>query len=127
MFANRTQRFAELEDQFQTACDAAVEQCRSLKDRYDPTIWISMSRKLGAAEAARRLVISGDIQSGFDRLVKAKRPDLTIEWAILNSRWDPLFSDQHREAARWRLDQAGIPHDARCGSGVLDAQWSRKK
>lgn len=100
--------FADLESQFQTACDAAVEECRALKDRYDPQIWINMSNRLGAAEAARQLVISGDIQSGFDRLIKAGRPDLTIEWAILNPRWDPLFSEQHREAARWRLRQAGV-------------------
>jgi len=45
---------------------------------------------------------------GFGRLVQAGRPELTIEWEILNQRWDPLFSDQHREAARWRLRQAGI-------------------
>lgn len=67
-----------------------------------------MISKMGAAEAARRLVVSGDIQTGFGRLVQAGRPELTIEWEILNQRWDPLFSDQHREAARWRLRQAGI-------------------
>ena len=104
--------FADLEAQFQAACDAAVEQCKVLKPPYNPTIWISMSRQLGAAEAARRLVVSGDIQTGFDRLVKAGKPELTIEWAMLDPKWDPLFSDQHREAARWRLRQAGIepPH-----------------
>jgi hypothetical protein len=67
-----------------------------------------MINRLGAAEAARRLVVSGDIQTGFGRLVQAERPELTIEWEILNQRWDPLFSEQHREAARWRLRQAGI-------------------
>ncbi|BCY08337.1 hypothetical protein [Actinoplanes sp. L3-i22] len=67
-----------------------------------------MIANLHAAEAARRLVVSGDIQAGFGRLVEAGRPELTIEWEILNSRWDPLFSEQHREAARWRLRQAGV-------------------
>jgi hypothetical protein len=38
---------------------------------YIPTVWISMCRELGAAEAARRLVVSGDIQTAFDRLVRA--------------------------------------------------------
>jgi hypothetical protein len=51
-----------------------------------------MIAKLRAAEAARRLVVSGDIQTGFGRLVEAGRPELTIEWEILNPRWDPLFS-----------------------------------
>jgi hypothetical protein len=64
------------------------------------TVWIGMVNKLGAAEAARRLVVSGDIQTGFERLVQAGRPELTIEWAILGIEWSPLFSEQHREAAR---------------------------
>ena len=99
---------SDLEAQFQAACERAVEECKSLRPPYNPTIWISMARQWGAAEAARRLVVSGDIQTGFDRLVRAGHPELTIEWAILDQTWEPLFSDQHREAARWRLEQAGI-------------------
>ena len=67
---------AELEARFQSACDSAVETCRSLTPPYIPTTWISMCQRLGAAEAARRLVVSGDIQTGFDRLVQADRPRL---------------------------------------------------
>lgn len=100
--------FASLEAEFQAVCDAAIDACRRLSPPYRPTIWIGMINKVGAAEAARRLVVSGDIQTGFGRLVQAGRPELTVEWEILNQRWDPLFSDQHREAARWRLRQAGI-------------------
>ncbi len=103
-----TRPFAELEARFQAACDAAVEECRALTPPYHPTVWISMCRQHGAAEAARRLVVSGDIQTGFDRLVQSGRPELTIEWALLDPTWDPLFSEQHREAARWRLRQAGV-------------------
>jgi hypothetical protein len=105
-----TRPFAELEARFQAACDAAVEECRALNPPYHPTVWISMCRQHGAAEAARRLVVSGDIQTGFDRLVQAGRPELTIEWAVLDPTWEPLFSEQHREAARWRLRQAGVTH-----------------
>lgn len=100
--------FASLHGEFQTSCDLAVDECKSLKPPYIPTVWISMSRQLGAAEAARRLVVCGDIQTGFERLVQAGRPELTIEWAILNKKWERLFSEQHREAARWRLRQAGV-------------------
>jgi hypothetical protein len=104
--------FRSLEDEFQMACDAAVNECKVLIPDYNPTGWIGMSRNLGATEAARRLVVKGDIQTGFERLVSAGHPELTIEWAILSPRWEPLFSEQHREAARWRLRQAGIepPH-----------------
>jgi hypothetical protein len=100
--------FADLEDEFASVCDIAIEACRHLSPPYRPTVWIGMIAKLRAAEAARRLVVSGDIQTGFGRLVEAGRPELTIEWEILNPRWDPLFSEQHREAARWRLRQAGV-------------------
>jgi hypothetical protein len=100
--------FRSIEDEFQVACDAAVEECKVLIPDYNPSGSIGMSRSLGATEAARRLVVSGDIQTGFGRLVSAGHPELTIEWAILNPRWEPLFSQQHREAARWRLRQAGI-------------------
>jgi hypothetical protein len=75
---------------------------------YNPTLWISMSRQLCAAEAERRAVMSGDVQTGFDRLVQAGSPELTIEWALLDPTWNPLFSEQHREAAGWRLRQAGV-------------------
>jgi hypothetical protein len=67
-----------------------------------------MIRRWGAAEAARRLLISGDIQDGFRRLVAAGRHDLTVEWSALHPRWNQIFGAPDREAARWRLRQAGI-------------------
>ncbi len=97
-----------LEAQFQSACDEAVDVCKALKPPYVPTAWIGMSHRYGAAEAARRLIISGDIQTGFERLIKAGRPELTIEWAVLDPQWGQLFNSDHRDAARWRLSQGGI-------------------
>jgi hypothetical protein len=37
------------------------------------------------------------------------RVDLTVEHAALQERWADLFDDSHREAARWRLEQARRP------------------
>lgn len=102
--------YAELEAEFQAACTAAVAECRMLVPPYNPWLWIEMSDKLGAAEAARRLVVTSEIQTGFERLVNAGVPELTIDWAMLGPTWHPLFSDQHRDAARWRLRQAGVEH-----------------
>jgi hypothetical protein len=42
-----------------------------------------MMRRWGAAEAAQRLLVNGDIQSGFRRLVHSGRPDLTVKWSAL--------------------------------------------
>ncbi len=96
----------DAETAFHAASERAIAECRSLG--YHPTAWASMLNEVGAAEAARRLLVSGDIQSGFSRLLQLDRPELTIEWAALDPRWGDLFSEQHREAAQWRLRQAGV-------------------
>lgn len=61
----------------------------------------------GAAEAARRLLVDGDVQSGFERLIREGHPELTVEWAVLEPRWILLFTEPHRDPARWRVRQAG--------------------
>jgi hypothetical protein len=99
-----------LADEFHRECVQAVDECRRLK--YVPTAWIAMMNGPGgAAPAARRLLVSGDIQSGFERLIQMGRADLTVEYAVLQPRWQDLFEEQHREAARWRLQQAGASAD----------------
>jgi hypothetical protein len=108
-------------DSYERATWAAIEECKHLSHRYDPTIWIGMVRRSGAVEAAKQLLASGDIQYGFRRLIEEGRPDLTVEWSVLLPRWRQLFSDQYREAARWRLQQAGAKppeDDADAGSSV---------
>lgn len=96
------------EDAYERATWQAIAECNHLTPPYDPTAWIAMIRRWGAAEAARRLLISGDIQDGFRRLITAGRHDLTVEWSALQPRWSLIFDAPHREAARWRLSQAGI-------------------
>jgi hypothetical protein len=98
----------ELEEQFDIACREAIAACRQLARPYIPTAWIGMINDLGAVEAARQLVISADIQPGFTRLIEEGRADLTVEWAVLNDRWEMLFDDDVKEAARWRLLRAGV-------------------
>jgi hypothetical protein len=83
-----------LEREFQNAREIAVDECRALG--YVPTAWISTRHGPGGAvSAARRLLESGDIQSGFERLIRIGRKDLTVEHAVLEDRWAELFSDQH--------------------------------
>lgn len=61
---------------------------------------------MGPVAAAKHLLESGDVQPGFERLVREGRLDLTVEMAVLNPKWDGLFDKPHREAAWWRLAQA---------------------
>ena len=93
-----------LEDEFQVACEEAVRECHGLG--YAPTAWVAMMERHGAGEAAKRLLVSGDIQPGLLRLLKLGRVDLTVEHAVLLDRWHELFDDQDRELASWRLTQA---------------------
>lgn len=93
-----------LDEDFDRACWDAIAQCKDFG--YTPTAWMVMIREQGAVAAAKRLLGTGDIQPGFERLVREGRLDLTIEAAILNPRWASLFNERHREAAHWRLDQA---------------------
>jgi hypothetical protein len=58
-----------------------------------------MMQSMGAAEAAKHLLRSPDIQSGFERLTREGRIDLTVEFAVLHPRWDGLFTPDEREAA----------------------------
>lgn len=93
---------------YERATWEAIDECRHLTPPYYSAVWIGMVRELGAAGAARHLLVSGDIQDGFRRLVAADRANLTVEWSALRPRWHRIFQAPHREAARWRLRQAGI-------------------
>ena len=90
-------------DEFARACDAAIAECHKLG--YVPKAWMEMVERHGAVEAAKRLLVSGDIQSGLLRLLLLGRVDLTVEHAVLDPRWADLFDDQDRQLAQWRLDQ----------------------
>lgn len=57
-----------------------------------------MINRLGAVEAAKQLLLSGEVQEGFDRLVSMGRMDLTVEFAVLSSSWDRLFDARHRRS-----------------------------
>ena len=88
------------EEDFETACLGAIEECRRMNPRYIPKAWIRMIERHGAVEAAKRPVVSSEMQSGFKELVNRDRSDLTIEHDVLNPCWTALFSDDWREAAR---------------------------
>ena len=93
-------------EEFENACYQAIAKCRRLPFKYNPTAWITMMNRHGAVEAAKRLLANGDMQSGFERLVREGHPELTVESMVCEPYWERLFTDREREAARWRLEQA---------------------
>jgi hypothetical protein len=72
---------------------------------YVPTKFLAMRESLGTQGAIERLVVTGDIQSGFKRLHSLGLLDYTIEAAVV--RFPHIFTNaQIRAAAEWRLAQA---------------------
>jgi hypothetical protein len=70
---------------------------------YNPTIFIAMRRQHGTIGAIERLVLSGDIQSGFKRLRQLNLINWTIEAAV--TKFPDEFSLHARKCAEWRLQQ----------------------
>ena len=71
---------------------------------YHPTTFITMRDRHGTAPAISKLVVSGDIQSGFTRLQQLGLLDWTIETAV--TKFPGEFNREVLEAAEWRLRQA---------------------
>ena len=71
---------------------------------YHPTTFVAMRKRHGTVPAISKLVVSGDIQSGFKRLKELGLLDWSIEAAVV--KFPDEFSREIREAAEWRLTQA---------------------
>ncbi|MFZ1682428.1 MAG: hypothetical protein WAT70_15515 [Rhizobiaceae bacterium] len=72
---------------------------------YNPSVFITMRLQHGTIPAISRLVRSGDVQSGFRRLIAMGLKDWSIEAAVL--RFPEEFSRDDRECAAFRLSTAG--------------------
>lgn len=95
-------------DELEAFIDEGIR--RSEAKRYYPHEFKRMRKRWGTTEAIRRLVISGEMQSGFRRM---KDLDL-LEWSLEEAvRKFPRseFNREVREAAEWRLEQARAPQE----------------
>ena len=54
---------------------------------------------------AKKLVATGEIQSGLKRFKALGRPELAMESIMLEDEFSGLFTVDERAAARWRLQQ----------------------
>lgn len=73
----------------------------SAEHHYHPTTFISMRQRHGTVEAINRLIVSGDVQSGFKRLKELGLLDYSIEAAIL--KFPHEFPRSSQECAEFRL------------------------
>jgi len=76
----------------------------AIKNRYDPTVFQGMRARHGTVGAIEKLVLSGEIQSGFKRLRDLGLLEWSIETAVL--KFPGRFSRNAQECAKFRLDQA---------------------
>lgn len=91
--------------EFEQAMRASCAESAGLG--YYPTRFLMVLDERDAVQYAKQLVRSGDLQSGLRRLATMKRLNLSIEHLVANEeRFRSLFTDDDREAARWRLEQA---------------------
>ena len=70
---------------------------------YIPTKFMRMRTEYGTIGAMKKLVIAGEIQSGFRRLKEIGLLDWSIEAAVL--KFPDEFTEEEQDAARWRLEQ----------------------
>ena len=92
-------------DELDTFIDESIRQ--SIAKGYHPTAFMQMRERWGTKEAIRRLVVSGETQSGFRRLKDLNLLQWSIENAVLKFPTD--FSKGVCEAAQFRLDHAARP------------------
>ncbi len=92
-----------LEDRFTARLLAACQECRDFG--YSPVRFENMIRKHGGVGTAKRLIKSGDLQDGLERLKVEGRLDLSMESIMLEPEFQDLFFPSERAAAQWRLQQ----------------------
>ena len=72
---------------------------------YWPNYFLRSVRDNGGLAVARKLLAPGSVSSGFDKLIAARRADLSVEAVVLQERFSHLFTAPEREVARSRLEE----------------------
>ena len=72
---------------------------------YAPTTFESMIQDTHPVEVAKKLILSGKIQTGVKELKKLGRLDLTVESLMGLPEFKELFSANELIAAKWRLQE----------------------
>jgi hypothetical protein len=89
--------------------ESFVDECmkRARAAGYHATVFSGMRRRHGTIEAIEKLVLSGDIQTGFKKLETLNMLEWSLEQAVLN--FPAEFSRNARECADFRLRQVRKP------------------
>ena len=76
--------------------------------KYNATLFLQMVVDQGGLQAARTLISSSSVSSGYTALWERGRLDLTVEAMVLQShRYHPLFTDDELKICEERLREYG--------------------
>jgi hypothetical protein len=103
MIQKTTELLYSLELRFEERLRIAIARSRAIG--YPPNIFEGILNSLGGVKAAKMLVKDGNFQTGFIKVAKMGRLDLSVEQIMLEPEFEPLFSQEDLAAARWRLEQ----------------------
>ena len=98
-----TQLTSDFDDEMMNLYRAAKEECG-----YNATYFLQMLYKHGGVETAHRLLASPTPQPGIGKLWECGRLDLTVEYLVLDQRFESLFGEHELKEARRRLHEYGF-------------------
>jgi hypothetical protein len=99
---------SDLAERFEADLWDTIREAKAIG--YSPTIFERMLNDHGGVKTAKKLIVSGDVQSGFERLAKLGRLDISMERKMLKPEYTSLFTRDELRASEWRLAQvAGAP------------------
>ena len=90
-----------LQSQFDQAMLNLYDEAEKLG--YRPTRLRQMVYDLGGLQTARQLLGGNVTSSGFERLWEMGRPDLAVEYLVLQEPWCRLFTEDELKEAERRL------------------------
>ena len=96
------QHQGELEDLFHRAIVGMYEWARDGAG-YNAKRFIQMVAERGGLETARQLLHASTVSEGFTALWEKGRLDLAMEFQVLQTQFEGLFTEEEREIARERL------------------------
>lgn len=67
---------------------------------YWPSYFLRSVRANGGLVVAKKLLAPGRASSGFDRLIDARRTDLSVEHIVLEPRFVHLFTEEELKVAK---------------------------
>lgn len=96
---------SSLEDNFHVAMLRIYQT--ALDHGYHASYFKRMVDEHGGVEAAHRLLVGPETQSGLFRLWELNLLDSSVEALVIQERFQPLFSDEDIARAYQRLEELG--------------------